>query len=247
MIQLVKIRHCFRCKRNPFLNQPSGIIQRLFTDFQSCLLQNFLHLRAKRFPVIFLCLSGIVTGTVRIIASSLSASVSRGAVACPVQVVDRRLHMIFYHIFRGAFRNFLKFHGLAVCLHSLSDIFFRQRHIMLRKLPAQFPCKYLAACDFLQSGRIDLVSITGHIGAAFHKFCFDFIDNGNDLFYIHVSDLITIFHHLVKIIRRHSIRHNCHIVSLRSKINLLRIPHNVFCGLSLTLVSCVIHNCARNV
>ncbi len=118
---------------------------------------------------------------------------------------------------------------------------------MLLKLSSQLARKSLTARDLPQRVRIYLVGVPGHLSTALDQFCLDLINNRNDFLYIHVSDLTAVFHHPVVVFLGHSIRHHCHIVSLHGDVSLPCILHNLFCGLSLTFVSRVIHNCARNV
>ena len=182
-----------------------------------------------------------------VITFSLSAPVRSRTVLCQIEIVDGRLHLIFHHIFHGAIGHLRKFFRFMISLYGVSDILFRYGNIMRGKLLAELFCKNFASRNLLQSVRIDLIRIAGYLCAAFDQLCFYFVNNRNDLFYFHVSDLITIFHHLAEILCRHRIRHNCHIVSLHGSIDLPCFLHNVFCGLSLTFVSFVIHNCSRNV
>ena len=155
--------------------------------------------------------------------------------------------MVFHHVSGSAFRYLFKFCGLVICLFRIPDVLFCQRNIMSGKLLLQFPCKSLAARDLPQRFRIYLIGIPDYLGTALDKFCLNLVNNRNDFLYIHVANIITVFHHPVIIFLRHSIRHNCHIVSLRGNVDLPCILHNLFCGLSLTFISRVIHNCARNV
>ena len=247
MIQSVKIPGSFRCQRNTFFNKPFRFLQRFLIYFKAGFLQNFFHLRAQLLPVIIFCLFCIIARTVCIIASSLSVSIRRSAIARQIQIINRRLHPVFHHIFCSAFRHLLKFCSLTIRFLRVFYIFFRYGYIMLRKLPAQLSCKGLAAGDLFESLHIYLVGIPLYLRTAFYQLRLNRVNNGNDFFYFHVSDIVTVFHHTAKIFRRHRIRHNCHIVSLRGNIDIARILHNLFCGLSLTFISVVIHNCSRNV
>ena len=156
--------------------------------------------------------------------------------------------MVLHHIFRRAFRHLLQLSCLIKGFFRLPRIFLRYRDIMLFKLSAEFSGKGLASRYFLKRLFVDPVRITVNLHAALHELRLDRIDNGNDFLHIHIAGPASFFHHSGKVFRRHRIRHYCHIVFPYVGIHLpRRILHNVFCGLSLTFVSFVIHNCSRNV
>ena len=118
---------------------------------------------------------------------------------------------------------------------------------MFLKLSAQLSRKSFASRNLPQRIRIYLIGIPDHLRTTLDQFRLNLVNNRNDFLYIQVSHLTPVFHHPAVVFFGHSIRHHCHIVSLHGNVCLPCILHNLFCGLSLTLVSRVIHNCARNV
>ena len=155
--------------------------------------------------------------------------------------------MVAHHIFLNAVTQVLKLGRRLAGAHDILYIFFRNRYIMFLELLHQFIGKRRAPGNLCQRLHIKIIRIARNILTALSEGRLNFIDNGNNSLYVRISRMISLFLELGKVFLGHNIRHYRHIVFLRGNINLPCILHNVFCGLSLTIISSVIHNCTRNV
>ncbi len=141
----------------------------------------------------------------------------------------------------------MKLRHRAAGFHHILHIFLCDRYVVFSELLYDFLRECRASRNLCQRLHVQIIGITCYAAAAFYQSRLNFIDNRNHRFQLRTARLVSFFLKFGKIFVRHNIRHYYHIVFLRGNVRLPRILHNIFRGLSLTFISGVIHNCARNV
>ena len=244
----MKRSHRLRGKGYAHSNQPLRVLHIILADRKSRFFKHPLNLRTKLFPVIILRLFSVITRIVRsIIAMPLPVAVRSRAVIRHIEIVNGGLHTVFHHIFYRTFSGLSCLHGPLKSFPGRLHILSCNRNIISPKLLRNFCGKSLASRNLRQRLHIQIIGITCYFCTAPDKLRLDCVDNGDNLFNLHIPGMIAFLLQSGKIFLRHSIRHHCHKVRLRGHVNCARILHNLFCGLSVTPVSVVIHNFARNV